>query len=711
MKRKQNGPNAVDDTTQEDLIGFISKLKYHDGDVAKLVSNSVVDNIDYFNHPQLSFEKLTSMYNEKTVLCLDDVLDNENNWRVVYQQILDILKYGYQDYETRTMLIHFIIHKNDTKMYRLQIVHFLSNLILWYIYVATDSVDILDDSFIFDFVNKSQNNINDYLNDKAVALIDADSTTISAALDDISFNIVAVSKAFSPIIGQGFSSFNLVKASKKIPEIREILMTKIDTSMQPKEIEQFLSKRTDRLIELLCSFESDFRPLFLSGKNLSKGQFKEVAVSIGFKSDLNGKVITKVIDNNILVGGLSTPSQYYIDAKSGHKAAIFGKIEMSDPGAFSKRATVASADVLLRKDYEECDSEVPIFYNVINKDFLLMLNGRNYYTSDGSLRMINGYKDTHLIGSVIPVKSPATCNSRSGVCCSCYGHLFNLNSSLASAGAFSAIIETEPLGQKVLGTKHEQQTDSVQIAFNEEFDIDFELSGTEICMNDSGNGFNDDNLLLMFDEIFKEYDDDDKPIYFVKGYSVIDVDGAVVYNVSEVNETNLYISPELLSVFPKSVSKTSAVIPFSSIDRESPLFNIDIVSKESTDAVKQLKRLLENENHDGCTDLSSICQRMAEVKLKSSIMHDFVHHEMIIHALIRKKSNVYDYADFGPNGDHEDYDILRLVNAVCDSPSPLTSLRGGYLKRLITSPQLFDGSKTAPSGIDPMFATRLKSII
>ena len=704
--RRSNGSG-----THEELIRFKEELEACNFDLEKWIEicgQPSNDKIDYVGHPTLPFEELMLMYSEDTLLCLDEVLSSIRTWRLVYQQLLDIMKYAFEDEKVRFSLIRFIIHKGDTNIYQLHMTHFISNMILWYAFVVNDAVDIMDETYIFNFINASQNDINKYIDDKILRTMGW-SATQSAIIDEIAFNITAISKAFLPIIGQGISSIDIIEAGKVFPQIEDIVHTKIPDGLQPNEIEAFLSNKTDELIEIFCNYESCFRPLFRGGKNLTKNQFKEIAVAIGMKSDINGKVLPWVINNNIMVDGISDPASFMTIALSARKSAILSKIFMSDPGVFSKKAIMNASGIRLRKDYEECDTEVFINYYIEDDKTLLLLNNRFYYDENGELQCVDAYKDKHLIGKTLPFRSPATCTSKDGICYHCYGKLFELNKQLVSVGAYAALIETEYIGQTVLSTKHTQTTDSTMISFNEEFDRDFDLATTEVYLKE--NTDSNEELYLIFDEIFKEDDEDNKTVYYVLGFSVADTEQNVMYKVVEQSGLKLYLSKEIVSTFKSSISKNTAIIPFSAIDESSPIFNIEMHSKESTEPTKRMKAMLDNKAHDGSTTLDELCNHMGRRKIEGGAMYDYVHHEIIIRSMLRKQSNIYEFPDFGPGGDHEDYQILTLDHSLRENPSPLVSMRYGYLRKLLVSPQLYDGSKTAVSDVDPMYAERLTDIM
>lgn len=177
--------------------------------------------IEYDGHPKKSFEELMSTYSN-VYFFLDDILKDKDSFEEVYQDLLDILKYKFEDKEIRTMPIHFYIHHGDEKdkkknLHTLQIRHFLSNLILWYAFMECDCYDILDESFIFDFKNASMNQITEYINDMILPNItDVDFHTQSRIIDEITHHMTAISRAFSPIFGLGVSVYSIIRLPRGI---------------------------------------------------------------------------------------------------------------------------------------------------------------------------------------------------------------------------------------------------------------------------------------------------------------------------------------------------------------------------------------------------------------------------------------------------------------------------------------------------------------
>ena len=233
-------------------------------------------NIDYYSKPEESLESLLDKYSLDMYLIMDDVLSDFKGYEMIYQNLIDIMKWGFEIEEIRHRPIHFKFRKKDKKMYELPMNNFISNLIVWYPFIEMDQVDALDESFIFDFSHYTMNDIVSYLDDKVFPLYEGDFHSKNKICDEVFHNIRAIANAFCLLMGMSVSMYDIMKAEEQSPEISEIIFGKIDPNLQPMEIEQELDRRASRLIELFSQIDCDLKPLLVSGKNVSKGQFKEI---------------------------------------------------------------------------------------------------------------------------------------------------------------------------------------------------------------------------------------------------------------------------------------------------------------------------------------------------------------------------------------------------------------------------------------------------
>lgn len=396
--------------------------------------------IDYKHHPKETFYNLVKNYKDH-FLIMDDVLASPEAYTLVYQDILDMMKYGFEYRQVREFPIKFKFHKKDKKIHKLEARHFLSNMILWYAFVDMECSEILDESFIMDFHLKSIRDMANYIDTKILPYHDGDFHSKNKVVDEIWYHVTAVANAFALLMGYSISSWDIMCAEESNPRIHELMYTHVDSTMQPKEIEDDLNGRTAELIKLFGESQSDLRPLLLSGKNISAMQFKEIFLAIGFKGDYSARTIPWYIDANIMRTGIYKPSYALIDAMGGRNALMNTKLSMSKPGALSKKLNSSTVSVQLRQDYECCHSARPIYYDITNEQVLKMLDKRYYYDESGNMKLLDYQKDSHLIGKRVPFRSPTTCASEEGICRYCYGELFDINKDLYSAGSLAA----EPL--------------------------------------------------------------------------------------------------------------------------------------------------------------------------------------------------------------------------------------------------------------------------
>ena len=664
--------------------------------------------IDYAGHPKKPFKQLIHDYSSR-FLILDDVLADEDSFTYVYQDILDLLKYGLEFKEVREMPVSFIIHEGDPSdvehLHHLQVRHFLSNMVMWYAYMKMECVDIMDESFIIDWKDKDVNFIGDWIDKRIIPYHHGDFHELNTIVDEIIYHIKAISDAFCLLFGYSASIYDIMQAERADPEIHDILYGEIDPSLQPKDMEDKLSDLNKRLIDAFGRSDSDLRPLLKAGKNISANQFREIFLRIGFKADISNRTIPWFIDSNLLITGIDTPAAFYIDAQSGRKALMDMKLSMSKPGALSKKMNHNATPVVLRHDHEHCDSTRPVHYYIEDDDFLRMLDKRWYYDEDGSLKLLDCEKDKHMIGHTYGFRSPCTCTSKEGICELCYGALFDMNSDLFSQGSLAATLLSEGTGQLILKSKHEQHTSSDEINFGEDFYKTFDVVSTEITLNDNV----EDGLMIKLGPIQSE-ETDDGEVHFVTYFDLVDFNGETKAHVEEEHGFSMYLSPEMEMAVKQMRDKPIPLDRFDDDDDNTVLFNIEIKSKAITQGLQLMLQALDSKDHLGCShDLDGLCQKYARIMYDSGAKYNFVHGELVIRSLLRKKDNDMEFPDFGPNGDHEDYTILRLTSSLSRNPSPIIRLSTGWLKKGLISTALYKAH--APSHFDPLFVPVLADVI
>ena len=663
--------------------------------------------IDYFNPPEKSEEELHKKYLKKNqVINLEEIMSEKNTYIRFFQELLDILKYGFEKEEIRKFPLKIKFHPEDKKTYTIEIRHLITNLIFWRMFIDTDQVERLGPEYFFDVEHFSPSSMKQYIDEKQLPIHDGDFRSKNAMVDDICHAIISISHAFCLLMGMGISLYDIKEVEKRHPELHELMFGEIDPNLSPNEVEAELSQRTDTAVKIFISDRenNDMKPL-LVGKTLKTAQFREFLVKIGFKADINGNTIPILIDGNFLAQGLQKPSHLYINALGGRKSLILTKIKMGEPGAFSKKLSQNTTSASILGTEECCDSIGYIQYYIKDETFLKTLDGRIYYDQYGTMKKLDYRRDKHLIGKVVPFRSPMTCHGHDGICQACYGHLYDLNKDMFSVGCLASLKISSPVGQAVLSSKHSQSTDSAEISFPAEFDSAFEMTSTEITLKEDSDL--DADLSIRLGEVFSEELDDAEFLY-VHEFDLIDNTNGAIYHIKEDHDAKMYLNDTLLKQYKKLRDK-STPISLESLDDEESLFSVEVHNKELTEPIKIFQKILNTNEHMGAHTMSEFAQVFAEALFGMGTKYDLVNAECILRAQIRKKSNPMEFPDFSMAGNPNDWQIMRLNDALFYNPSALVSMTYGYLRKQFVSTELYE--KTAPSHFDTLFVPRLSDYI
>lgn len=667
--------------------------------------------IDYFNPPEESLNELLAQFPQDSFLILEDVMSSQKGFKFIFQKMIDIMKHGFEIEEYRHWPVKFKFKAEDIKIHVLPMNAFIYSMVFWYGFMDMNRLDLLTEKYLINPADMDLETMCKWIDDNIVANHPGDILSKNKTIDEIRHNQAAIAKAFSLLMGLNVSIRELIIAAQQNPRLKELIHFKIDEKLQPAEIERVMSEHADELISIVKDLDIGLSPLLKAGKNLSKGQFREIFMVIGLKSNINGQTIPVVVNTNFMVDGLYKPSYLYTSAQGSRKALILSKKYMSVPGAFSKKINLLSTSPsTLRKDNEACDSVATVSYLIKDKNFLKLLDRRYYYDEMGVMKELD-YKSEEaqlLIGKKVRFRSPCTCNSTDGVCKYCYGSLYDINKDLFSAGSFAATKNSEPLGQKVLSSKHEQNTDSGNIKFNEDFYNFFELSSTEVTLLE--NVENEDNLSIILNDVQIE-EIGDEEYYFVKQFSFLDESTGLIYHMKEDNDSKLYLSSQLCDYYKsrkaKDKDKPIPLSSFTSDDGDIPLFVVEIESVEVTEPIRIIESVLNNPKDK--SDISAICQATAEAFTSIGINYNFVHIEMIIRGLVRRKTNDTLRPDFSRTGNLDDVQVMNVNMGLKRNPSALVTLSYGYVRQVLTSASFYQ--KSAPSHLDPLFVDRLSEYI
>lgn len=248
-------------------------------------------------------------------------------------------------------------------------------------------------------------------------------------------------------------------------------------------------------------------------------------------------------------------------------------------------------------------------------------------------------------------------------------------------------------------------TKSQKIEMNESFDKYFILDGNQIMLdyNNIDNidslyiRINADDLNIDLDEYSMDHHimnsdegEDDyvtiEELYCTK-FDIVTEDGEIVDTIKSKNSLQLNINDYLYNLIERyNKNKKFTMIPLSNIDDEDSLFTIDVNNAELTKTLNQVKDLLENEYHLGCTTIDELVETLNRLLIEGKIYTNIVHCEVLCRNLLRSTKDIMRFPDLESG---EEYQIMTVKKALMTNPSPIVSLSFERIKEQIKGTLLF----------------------
>lgn len=689
---------------------------------------------------------------KNNMFIISKVATSKESYENFLTTLLNNMHYGFDHEEFRDCQVTYKFRddpKEDIKWttYRT----FIANAILWYPQVLID-LDKLDDSYIlsdYDIKHMTPSVQKKYI-DKHYMQKYINMEGLSAIVHDANYFLAQISKRFNPFMGISININTFRDLERRIPEYGELMRCHVDESKQPAEIEQDIQNISKRQMELILN-DNEFNTLkaIMQPGAAKEKQLSEIQTLIGLKPNEQGQTMTRPINTNYILQGLSTIFDLYVEAVSGRTAAIINKTLMGDAGHLLIIIAIMTASAKLKEIPTDCGGANLISIDVTNEKVLKKINMRKYKRpGQKGFKTVNSEEDTDLIGETIWMRSPVTCGCKDHVCKECYGDLWYKNRDLNSAGAYSAFITINPVVQGLLSAKHHQGTNSDMIIFNEGFDKYFVIDSTDIVIRNDIDGIESYKLIVRVDDMETVNDDEDADVssiastgkkkrrkkddddndssfggdsdggviglsYFTKKFYVAKNYGnkklQEIEMFEDVDKKELYMHQDFISrmilMDDPELGKILAV-DFEDIDISEFIFLIELQNNGVTKPMKEIEKLLSNKYHENCDTYEAMVNKMISLLISSGIDVQSVHGEMIIRQLIRRSDNKLKRPDFSKIVMRQDYDIMTVNSALKYSPSLATSLNTAFLKyQLVTMSETDE--KTDPSDFDQIFMRTL----
>lgn len=494
------------------------------------------------------------------------------------------------------------------------------------------------------FLDKQYDPIIEFLLDNGIKI-----DQVNFLISNIINNLATLGIHFNNKAGNNICLKHFIDLAKTDPVFNECLQYTANESQQIRKIEEDNAEVSNRGFECLKHSNTTIGNLARCGSAFNVKQMAQVLFTIGFKPDLRGKTIPKIINTSFL-RGLQTPEDMLIIARAARKAEINNYVYVAKGGYLSRKFLLSKIDTFVDVDENSsCNTRHPVSIKITDKKILGRFDQRFYLDDDGKDKVIRD-TNTSLIGRTLRIYSPITCANKD-ICWKCYGKLARINRD-THAALYAGHNVGEQTIQKQLATKHLLQTDTEEI--NEEEFGDF----LQVTTND---------IVLTGKSTFIEITDEQMQ---VNNHGVYFCNEFNIYRGEKFIKTVKLEQNLLLSADAEYVVQSGRRIGFNDTENNI-IFSIDLKTKEINRSLNLLIDLLEKRTHAGITKIDELVQTVTETLIDAGFDTMSVHTETILRNLvvdvITKKAP--DYAEQTVN-----YEFISIPDAIKNGPLAVSML-------------------------------------
>lgn len=194
---------------------------------------------------------------------------------------------------------------------------------------------------------------------------------------------------------------------------------------------------------------------------VSLGQILQCVAVRGYTTDIDSNIFPEPILRGFFPG-LRSLEDMMKESRSAAKALFFQKDPMRKSEYFNRNIQLSAA-TLSDLHIGDCGSDHYIDFSVRPGDLNPGVVGMYHLNEKGKLEVITE-RHKHLIGKTIKIRSVFGCKHPNpyGICSTCFGDLALSVPAGTNIGHFSAAVVQSEVGQRILSTKHEDASSTVE---------------------------------------------------------------------------------------------------------------------------------------------------------------------------------------------------------------------------------------------------------
>jgi len=597
------------------------------------------------------------------------------------------------NYKRRKIDITFSL--ND-QIYECSLANLITQMILFIPFVNLNEIPSNNFVILDKIKNFNKNTIIGYFNDIINHVINELEITDKEYYDKLNISIKEsinhlsdLSGKFNVYSGSTIMLHDLINLYSENERFKELVDEEVPSGLDFSEIEEFVNKEFDELMNILEVEDTCFRPYFNAKTGINRKQFKEIVSTIALKADLDGNLIPYCIQANYLKG-LKNITDFFIVSILARKALITSHKRVKDSGYLTRKLSLLLMDTFLSTD-DDCQTDEYSEILIDSKDTAKRYNLRYFFNeNENCLERFDTKLHENLIGQTLKFRSPIKCKCKDGkVCHTCYGDLANVNNDI-HIGILAVLELTEQLTQKLLSAKHLQTTASDVIDWPKEMLQYFIVDKGSIYIDTEKEK---SGAFIIIDDDDIDRDDDDNSIIVSK------------FSIRSRLGTEIDITPPIKLSFSRTITDliennpvrdsnnkiTMSVKSLCSIN--DAIFTFNLENNELSTSLQAIIDLIESSDHLGITNIDEMTNKFLELLNEGDIGLNAVHAELILRELCRDANNLTKKPE--RYDEEENYQILKVSDGIFNSPSSAVSLSFEHLKKQIQSPELYEKNGTS----------------
>lgn len=270
----------------------------------------------YFQELVKSFNKELTFVNEEVVV-IENLFKDQGEYNTLFSNLYRSVQ---NNFEYRKEYVHLQLNGED---FALQVNSLIVHLMLWKPFLVFNYKEF-EPRYIINTKEINSNVIANYF-DSIIETFLTESNQLelndclSSSIEELNW----ISTDFNIKICNTINLFDKIRLAKRNQEYNDLIHTRFDEeNMTTNEIEKEITRRTDRLVEILKEEENCFHDYLNCGEGVNKGQLAEFEINVGPKPDLNGNIFPKIVNTNFVTDGLRNASDYVIDSSGGQYGLV-----------------------------------------------------------------------------------------------------------------------------------------------------------------------------------------------------------------------------------------------------------------------------------------------------------------------------------------------------------------------------------------------------